>query len=50
VINLDEYVKRLEKALAFYADKKNYEDSRYWVIVNDEGKIARKALGRDEDE
>jgi len=47
---LHDYIKRLEQALEFYADKKNYEDSRYWVIVNDEGKIARKALGRDEDE
>lgn len=37
---------RLSNALRFYANKKNYGDrGEYWEIVNDEGRIARKALG-----
>lgn len=47
---LEEQIKHYREGLKFYADPSKYQNEKYWQIVNDEGRTARKHLGRSENE
>ncbi len=44
ILDLEERIKTLERALQFYGNPKHYERGEYWTVVIDGGRTARKAI------